>query len=90
VVIKTLDPELDPDPQLEKMLDPYPDPQPWLKMPPACIRSKKPALFGREGEKRRVVVPESLMNKFLAVASANSANNIETLGTLGGKLSNNR
>jgi hypothetical protein len=28
LVIKTLDPELDPDPQLEKMLDPdpYPDP----------------------------------------------------------------
>ncbi len=23
---KTLDPELDPDPQLEKMPDPYPDP----------------------------------------------------------------
>jgi hypothetical protein len=61
-----------------------------LKMPPACIRSTKPALFGREGEKRQVVVPESLMNKFLAVAATNSANNIETLGTLGGKLSNNR
>jgi hypothetical protein len=29
MVIKTLDSELDPDPQLEKMLDPdsYPDPQ---------------------------------------------------------------
>jgi hypothetical protein len=37
-----------------------------------------------------VVVPESLMNKFLAVAATNSANDIETLGTLGGKLSNNR
>ena len=34
MVIKTLDSELDPDPQLEKMLDPDPhyinaDPQPW-------------------------------------------------------------
>ncbi len=27
VVSKTLDPELDPDPQLEKMLDLYPDPR---------------------------------------------------------------
>lgn len=56
-----------------------------------CIpdRSTKPALFGSSG-KRTVVVPESLMTKFLAIASQNSAKNIETLGTLGGKLSNNR
>lgn len=38
--------------------------------------------------KKRVVVPESLMTNFLAVASDNSANNIETIGTLGGKLTN--
>jgi proteasome lid subunit RPN8/RPN11 len=44
---------------------------------------------GREGKKRSVVLPKLLVSKFLAVASANSAQNIETLGTLGGKLSNN-
>ena len=29
MVIKNLDSELDPDPQLGKLLDPYSDPQPW-------------------------------------------------------------
>ena len=39
---------------------------------------------------RKIVVPESLVTQFLDVASENSARNIETLGTLAGKLANDR
>ena len=44
--------------------------------------------FGSGRGKRTIVVPLSLIVKFKTLASENSKNNIETLGTLGGKLTN--
>ena len=39
---------------------------------------------------RKVTLPGDLISKFLEVAKENSDNNIETLGTLGGQLYNNK
>ncbi len=61
MVIKTLDSELDPDPQLGKMLDPDPhsfnaDPQPCLEGFPLLLGAEQP-----EQDMRRQVqmVPEN-------------------------------
>ena len=42
------------------------------------------------GGLRTVTVPEDLISKFLEIAKANSDRNIETLGTFGGQLCNNK
>ena len=55
---------------------------------PAFDRAAKPAVtcVGL----RSVVMPGDLTDRFLAIASSNSQRGVETLGTLGGSLSNNR
>ena len=45
---------------------------------------------GEEGKLRTVALPEDLISKFLEIAKANSDMNIETLGTFGGRLCNNK
>ena len=55
---------------------------------PTFDRSAKPAESG--GGLRSVVMPGDLTDKFLAIARSNSERGVETLGTLGGSLSNNR
>ena len=42
------------------------------------------------GDLRTVTIPEDLISKFLKVAKENSDRNIETIGTLGGQLCNNK
>ena len=56
--------------------------------PPAFDRSAKPA--ESSGGLRSVVIPADLTDRFLAIARSNSDRGVETLGTLGGSLSNNR
>merc|ERR1712083_720384 len=51
-------------------------------------RSSKPSL-AVQGQ-RTVIVPEKLITRFLEIAKSNSDRNIETLGILGGKLSQNK
>ena len=46
-------------------------------------------MFGNRSGKQTVVVPMSLVDKFIEIAGPNTRNNIETLGTLGGKLAKN-
>ena len=48
----------------------------------------KTTQFGNGSGKHTVVVPLSLIDKFEELSSENSRKNIETLGTLGGKLTN--
>jgi len=55
---------------------------------PSFDRSSKPSMGG--GGLRGVQVPEDLMTHFLRIASSNSSAGLETLGTLGGRLSKNR
>lgn len=43
-----------------------------------------------EGFLRQIVVPKDTMSKFLALASKNTENNIETCGILAGRLQYNR
>lgn len=43
-----------------------------------------------EGFLRQIIVPENTMSKFLALASKNTANNVETCGILAGRLAYNR
>ena len=45
---------------------------------------------GEEVKLRTVALPEDLISKFLEIAKANSDRNIETLGTFGGQLCNNK
>ena len=51
-------------------------------------RSLKPAMS--PSGLRTVAMPGDLITKFLNIAKSNSDRNIETLGTLGGKLCNNK
>ena len=55
---------------------------------PAFDRAAKPAESSRG--LRSVVMPGDLTERFLAIARTNSERGVETLGTLGGSLSNNR
>jgi len=55
---------------------------------PEFDRTVKPA--ASSGGLRRVVMPGDLTDKFLSIARTNSGKGLETLGTLGGSLSNNR
>jgi len=57
---------------------------------PAFDRSAKPAETGSAAGLRTVVVPADLVKVFLGVARTNSDRGLETLGTLGGRLSNNQ
>lgn len=43
-----------------------------------------------EGFLRQILVPQDTMSKFLALASKNTANNVETCGILAGRLAYNR
>jgi len=56
---------------------------------PTFDRSAKPNISAPTGL-RTVVVPSNLEEAFLSVAKVNSDRGVETLGTLGGHLSNNR
>lgn len=56
---------------------------------PSFDRSTKPS-SAIESKLRTVVVPGDLMENFLKVAEVNSTRGIETLGTLGGQLTNDR
>jgi len=57
---------------------------------PAFDRSVKPVTSTAVPGLRTVVVPGDLMDKFLRIAKDNSNKGIETLGTLGGSLCNDR
>ncbi|XP_039275956.1 AMSH-like protease [Nilaparvata lugens] len=61
---------------------------------PDIDRSKKPSLLSAVHTSRHalrtVVVPSTLMHKFLSIASSNTNNNIETCGILGGVLEYNK
>ena len=57
-------------------------------MPSVPDRSLKPSTSS--SGLRSVSMPGDLINKFLNIARVNSDRNIETLGTLGGRLSNNK
>jgi len=57
---------------------------------PAFDRSAKPTETGSAAGLRTVVVPADLVKVFLGVARSNSDRGLETLGTLGGRLSNNQ
>eukprot|EP00092_Neocalanus_flemingeri_P005354 GFUD01005768.1.p1 GENE.GFUD01005768.1~~GFUD01005768.1.p1 ORF type:complete len:463 (-),score=149.38 GFUD01005768.1:183-1571(-) len=56
---------------------------------PAFDRSAKPTISAPTGL-RTVMVPSDLSEAFLAVAKSNSDRGVETLGTLGGHLANNK
>merc|ERR1719447_574616 len=56
---------------------------------PTFDRSAKPQL-STTSSMRKVLVPQDLISTFLRIAKVNSDRGIETLGTLGGSLRNNR
>ena len=58
-------------------------------LPSVPDRSLKPSVSSPAGL-RTVTLPGDLISKFLEVAKVNSDRNIETLGTLGGQLCNNK
>lgn len=60
---------------------------------PSIDRTLKPTVSSEslmEGLLRQILVPQDTMSKFLALASKNTANNIETCGILAGRLAYNR
>lgn len=60
---------------------------------PVFDRSMKPALSSDSlmgGSLRQILIPKDTMSKFLALASKNTANNVETCGILVGRLAYNR
>lgn len=60
---------------------------------PAFDRTLKPTVSSEslmEGFLRQILVPQDTMSKFLALASKNTANNVETCGILAGRLAQNR
>lgn len=57
---------------------------------PAFDRSLKPSNSLIEGDLRPVVIPSTLMDKFLQLAQKNTSSNIETCGILAGKLASNQ
>jgi len=63
-------------------------PSPGPSSAPAFDRSVKPAVSS--SGLRSLTIPADLTDRFLSIARANSDRGVETLGTLGGSLSNNR
>ena len=64
-----------------------------MDCPDAIAGQEEPAFRDKDGEEvklRTVSLPEDLISKFLEIAKANSDRNIETLGTFGGQLCNNK
>lgn len=60
---------------------------------PSFDRTLKPTASSEslmEGFLRQILVPQDTMSKFLALASKNTANNVETCGILAGRLAYNR
>lgn len=60
---------------------------------PSFDRSLKPTISSdslMEGFLRQVLIPKDTMSKFLALASKNTSNNVETCGNLVGRLEYNR
>jgi len=85
-----------PPPSYDRAVKPLPNstpsstPIPSTSSPlPTFDRSAKPNITEPTGL-RTVVVPSNLEEVFLSIAKANSDRDIETLGTLGGQLSNNK
>ena len=58
-------------------------------LPSVPDRTLKPSLSSPTGL-RNVAIPGDLISRFLDIAKVNSNRNIETLGTLGGQLCNNK
>ena len=73
-----------PVPQIDRASKPGAGPS----QAPEFDRAVKPAV--KSGGLRTVVLPGDLTDKFLSIARTNSGRGLETLGTLGGSLSNNR
>ena len=73
-----------PVPQIDRASKPAAGPS----QAPEFDRAVKPAV--KSGGLRTVVLPGDLTDKFLSIARTNSGRGLETLGTLGGSLSNNR
>ena len=62
-----------------------------MDCPDAIACQEEPDFRDKDGEEVRTVAhPEDLISKFLEIAKANSDRNIETLGTFGGQLCNNK
>ena len=64
-----------------------------MDCPDAIAGQEEPGFRDKDGEEvklRTVALPEDLISKFLEIAKANSDRNIETLGTFGGQLCNNK
>jgi len=85
-------PPSDPPPSYDRCVKPPPisSPAPSSVNPvPTFDRSAKPQL-SNSSSMRTVLVPQDLIPTFLRIAKSNSDRGIETLGTLGGSLRNNR
>ena len=64
-----------------------------MDCPDAIAGQEEPAFRDKDGEEvklRTVSLPEDLISKFLEIAKSNSDRNVETLGTFGGQLCNNK
>jgi len=68
---------------------PHPPPSSSVNPVPTFDRTAKPQL-SNNSSMRPVQVPQDLIPTFLRIAKSNSDRGIETLGTLGGSLRNNR
>jgi len=88
-------PPSDPPPSYDRCSKPPPvasasfAPPSSINPTPTFDRSAKPQL-SNSSSMRTVLVPQDLIPTFLRIAKANSDRGIETLGTLGGSLRNNR
>jgi len=85
-------PPSDPPPSYDRCVKPatVASPPPTSVNPvPTFDRSAKPQL-SNSSSMRTVIVPQDLIPTFLRIAKMNSDRGIETLGTLGGSLRNNR
>jgi len=82
----------DPPPSYDRCVKPPPISSPAsssVNPVPTFDRSAKPQL-SNSSSMRTVLVPQDLIPTFLRIAKSNSDRGIETLGTLGGSLRNNR
>ena len=83
-----------PLPDYDRNTKPAPGPSPSSILTSATLpsvpdRTLKPSLSSPAGL-RNVAIPGDLISRFLDIAKVNSNRNIETLGTLGGQLCNNK
>jgi len=85
-------PPSDPPPSYDRCVKPAPVaslPPPSVNPVPTFDRSAKPQM-SNSSSIRTVILPQDLIPTFLRIAKMNSDRGIETLGTLGGSLRNNR